>query len=878
MKNVARMIVGISVLTGFLWSIAVAIVYFLSYIKITGKNIFAVMLEEGMLSPYDGKGLLEIFNAVTSDPVNLKGSVLITVMLLMAVGIMGFLGGSNYKKSKKVRHSAYMTDVSESDLKGSANLLDKFEDIRGSYDHYEYNPKKNTWNFYKATPLKRKGSVFTGGTYTKKSLTFKEILGEAKKKNSETKKGLLATMYYVYINQNSRPHKSGVVLTTLIDNGKEYFFFDPSSVHTVILGMTGMGKTRTVYLPSFWLSALAGHSMVITDVKGELIEMMKPFLEAQGYNVILYNFDEPSISNCVNIMSLLSDEYDHFVETGDDSAIMTGVSNLVNSLIKQEGRVDPFWDGTAKDVLIGLVHTILENAPKELRTISSVVKTYQDCTLRQPPKGMGMPEEPSLLDLHYKTLDSKTSIYKGTLNGFITATGQTYSGLQSTLNTKLSDYISSSIRDLLSRNDFELKRIGTEKTAVFLNVPSKNVSYYNFISILINNIGLELLRVAKANGGRVPIQVNFFLDEFGNVPKIDGFEKDITLYRSYDIRMNIALQSYGQLTKVYEKDTETILGNASQTIYMGTSDLETNKKITERIGKYTRDTHQVSQSSSKDSKGARVYNPSESFSTEARDIFTPDELENNFHAGNVLVMAKGKYPFAQQTLDFSQLTATKDMGFPILTNSPYSEKALGEELYGILELKKDHPGVRISGGKVTVDNQLLTSLVRAERRIKIDKEYKRVINNDFWMLSDKKFSDPKEKKEVIEFEENSLKKSTLEQRRNEFKKFEEIQALQEKKEEMLQSTKALGEKKMEELTDAFTKTKSSIASIIEYGEEYEEFTFEINPLPKGEEDGEEDIEELEELEDYSEEIGEVTRKSKRMMEDLLSGIEDEIDS
>lgn len=744
-------------------------------------------------APFLQDGIIKIIFITIKE--NIDSIPMLSLFIFAIVGIAGKLllsDTSSLKGSKKTTSSKYMSDVSESNLKGSAGLLDELPTMRESYNHYTYNTKTGDWRFYNATPMRREGDKVISGYFKEERPNFKEI----KRKSKEEKISFLTA----YKHRFKRPYKAGLVTNTIKDGVLEYYFFDDASIHSLILGMTGMGKTRTLYLPSFWLTALAGHSFVVTDVKGELIEMMSPFLQDHGYDVYLLNFDEPKISNSVNLMRVIDDSYEEFLENGDDSTLMTSVTSLMNTLIPVKGK-DPFWENSAKATLTGILYTLLKEAPKGKKTISSLIKTYQECTTR---KTNGNKVLPSILDEYYDLLDPKQDIAKGYLKGFITAQGTTYGSMESTLSEKVNIYNSTSVREMVSLDDVDLKQVGKKKTALFLNVPSKNDSYYAFIGILLNNLGLELMKVANANGGRLPIPVHFFLDEFGNVPRIEGFEKDITLFRSYGMRFNIALQSLGQLNKVYEKDADTIIGNCTQTIYMGTADLETNKKITERLGKYTRDTFNVSKSGSTKDDGRRIFNPSESYSTDSRDIFTPDELEKTFDKGNVLVMSKGRYPFAHRTLDLSQLTATKDLGFPILKG--VKVKNLTEELKEIYEENK-HKFIE-NRGKIEIDNVSLTSLVRAKRRVDIIQKYKRTKPDMFWIL-DKETVD-KRKSQTTEMVEKE----------NELDYDDIPQALKEKMARHKQKTEKTDLDALMELKESnFKKRKANAKAEIEKFEE-----------------------------------------------------------
>ncbi|GAA0778429.1 hypothetical protein GCM10008908_35360 [Clostridium subterminale] len=71
--------------------------------------------------------------------------------------------------------------------------------------------------------------------------------------------------------------QGGVVLGYRKEGGKEKIFFIGEDVHSLCIGATRSGKTRTVVLQSIGTIALAGESMILSDTKGELYQYTYPF-------------------------------------------------------------------------------------------------------------------------------------------------------------------------------------------------------------------------------------------------------------------------------------------------------------------------------------------------------------------------------------------------------------------------------------------------------------------------------------------------------------------------------------------------------------------------------------------------------------------------
>ena len=80
---------------------------------------------------------------------------------------------------------------------------------------------------------------------------------------------------------------------------------------------------------------------------------------------------------------------------------------------------------------------------------------------------------------------------------------------------------------------------------------------------------------ADNNGGKLPTQTFFILDEFANIGKIPDFDKKISTSRSRKISFSVILQNLDQLEAIYEKSYETIIGNCDTHVFLGSNSQKT---------------------------------------------------------------------------------------------------------------------------------------------------------------------------------------------------------------------------------------------------------------------------------------------------------------
>jgi len=124
--------------------------------------------------------------------------------------------------------------------------------------------------------------------------------------------------------------------------------------------------------------------------------------------------------------------------------------------------------------------------------------------------------------------------------------------------------------------------------AVFLIVPDYDPTLNVIASLYVKQVYTSLARVAsQATSGRCERQVIFLLDEFGNMPAIEGMANIITVCLGRNIRFNLVIQSYAQLENLYGEDWKTIDGNCGNTHYLLTADESTAELISKKLGEQT---------------------------------------------------------------------------------------------------------------------------------------------------------------------------------------------------------------------------------------------------------------------------------------------------
>lgn len=222
------------------------------------------------------------------------------------------------------------------------------------------------------------------------------------------------------------------------------------------------------------------------------------------------------------------------------------------------------------------------------------------------------------------------------------AAEQTRASYMSIVYEKLTMFNDAGICALTSASDFSSEQLAEKPTALFLKIPDEKDTRHNLAAIFILNIYKTLIKVASATEDlTLPRNVYFIMDEFGNMPKIEKFDKFITVGRSRKIWFTMIVQSYAQLNNVYGQTVADIVkGNCGIKMFIGSNDMNTCKEYSELCGNIT----VVTNSTSGSIHGTDVNLSSQ---TQVRPLIYPSELQRINHPGDIghsIIVTFGNYP------------------------------------------------------------------------------------------------------------------------------------------------------------------------------------------------------------------------------------------
>lgn len=339
--------------------------------------------------------------------------------------------------------------------------------------------------------------------------------------------------------------------------------------HIAIFGASGTMKSRAIIRNALFQAIKRNESVVITDPKGELYSDTAEMFRSEGYEVKVFNLVHPEHSDSWNCMSDLH----------GDTLLAQDLTNVIIGNTSS-GKGDHFWDNGEANLLKALVlYVDFDNTRSpEMKNLPAVYQLLTQYSERQ-------------LTAMFEKLPMDHPA-RAPYNLFAQASDTVRSGIIIGLGTRLQVLQNKSVAAITSRSDIDLTSPGRHKCAYFIILSDQNTTMAFLSSLFFSFLFTKLTRYADSlPEQRCEVPVNMILDEFNNIGKIgsaaDGsdFARTLSVIRSRDIKVMMAVQSLGQLQNRYPNNLWLeILGNADLQLMLGCSDSETASFYSERAG------------------------------------------------------------------------------------------------------------------------------------------------------------------------------------------------------------------------------------------------------------------------------------------------------
>ena len=420
------------------------------------------------------------------------------------------------------------------------------------------------------------------------------------------------------------------------------------NANVLVIGSSGSGKSRHYVVPNL---VRLESSFAITDPKGELRRATQSRLEDRGYSVRCFNLVDLADSHGFNPLQ-------YFDEVTPETSIVQLVESIIGNTSSPQSQAagnDKFFERAEKALLTALVAYVygMGSGDDRTPTLVDVTELHKKMSAFE---GAQADEATSDVDIQFQALAEIIAEWEAAGSDpdpimevlafasrqyrvFEQGAGETKKSIIISLGVRLAPLDMTSVRRILDHDTMALDQIGETPTALFLELPDTNPAFTFFASLFWSTLFERNIYVADHKpDGRLPHQVHCFLDEFANIGKIPSFERLIATIRSRGISASVVVQSYSQGKALYKDDWPTIVGNCDSLLFLGSTDEETLRWMSGRLGEQTVRTTNTSQN-----RGANG-GWSQQQQTLKRPLMTKDELENLSTREAILIL-RGVRPF-----------------------------------------------------------------------------------------------------------------------------------------------------------------------------------------------------------------------------------------
>ena len=339
--------------------------------------------------------------------------------------------------------------------------------------------------------------------------------------------------------------------------------------HIAICGASGTMKSRAVIRNALFQALKNDESVVIADPKADLYRDTAEMFRANGYEVKVFNLVSPANSDSWNCMS----------DLGGDTLLAQVLTNVIIGNTSS-GKGDHFWDNGEGNLLKALVLYVAQDPNK----------TPEEKNLPAVYRLLTQNSENELTKLFARLPIDHPA--KAPFNLFAQSSETVRSGIILGLGTRLQVMQNKAVQNITSRSDIDLTAPGRKKCAYYLILSDQDTTMAFLSSLFFSFLMIKLTRYADTcKGGRCTVPVNLILDEFNNIGKLGGaedgsdFTRFLSVCRSRDIRVMLAVQSLGQLQNRYPNNLwAEIIGNMDIQLMLGCTDEVSAKYFSNRCG------------------------------------------------------------------------------------------------------------------------------------------------------------------------------------------------------------------------------------------------------------------------------------------------------
>lgn len=352
--------------------------------------------------------------------------------------------------------------------------------------------------------------------------------------------------------------------------------------HIAVIGSSQSGKTYSVILPTIMQAIRRGESVITTSPKGELYEYTANLARKNGYTVKVINLNPDQLANSDSINFL---KYAIKNPTDEDEVVKDVISfsrTIIDNTRSEGDKVEKFFEDCAFSLLQSIILYLVlsDDIPEEEKTLGNVYMKLSEWGVAGLLTHIGhLPISHPAKRTFRTFMDSSDTVRQSSVSG---------------LQLKLQILSAKKVRRITDYDTVSLTAPGQEKCIYYIGMSVDEKNTLKFLVSLYFSIQFQaLIKLAKSEyareGEKLPVKVNFILDEFANCGIIPDMTDKLSVVRSYNIDIMIALQDINQLQSMYPLNDQwqTILSQCMTQIVLKTNDPVTEEFFSIKSGEMT---------------------------------------------------------------------------------------------------------------------------------------------------------------------------------------------------------------------------------------------------------------------------------------------------
>jgi type IV secretion system protein VirD4 len=333
--------------------------------------------------------------------------------------------------------------------------------------------------------------------------------------------------------------------------------------HHLVIGPTRSGKGVGYVIPN---ALIFPGSMIVTDLKGELFRTTAGYRKSNGHQVFLFSPGAQKTHRWNPLDFVRSDRGSRTID----------IQNMASILIPETiGSENAVWQGTAQQVIAGVISYILESAHyKNRRNLGEVNSFFNTGVDLQVLMKLIKEKEP---DLSKFTTDS--------FNTYISLNERAARSALLDIQKAMQPFRNERVIAATNVTDIDLASMRRRPVSIYL---APNISDMTILRPLLTLFVQQSMDLLTRELDPNALPAYFLLDEFRQLKKMDEIMNKLPYVAGYNIKMAFIIQDLKNLDEIYgETSRHSLLGNCGLQLILGANDQATAEYASRALGKKT---------------------------------------------------------------------------------------------------------------------------------------------------------------------------------------------------------------------------------------------------------------------------------------------------